>query len=72
MELKTLIEETLYDLWPEKIVNHIRKRLKIGQEQRMTTQIGYYDMDYIILDLGSDVNISTRQTWESMNKPWLD
>ena len=29
-------------------------------------------MDYIILDLGSDVNILTRQTWESMNKPRLD
>ena len=29
-------------------------------------------MDYIILDLGLDVNILTRQTWESMNKLWLD
>ena len=29
-------------------------------------------MDYIILDLGSDVNILTRQTWESMGKPHLD
>ena len=37
----------------------------------MTTQIGDYDMDYIILDLGSDVNILTRQTWESMGKPQL-
>ena len=38
----------------------------------MTTQIGDYDMDYIILDLGSDVNILTRQTWKSMNKTQLD
>ena len=38
----------------------------------MTTQIGNYDMDYIILDLGSDVNILTQQTWESMGKPRLD
>ena len=29
-------------------------------------------MDYITLDLGSDVNILTRQTWESMGKPQLD
>ena len=29
-------------------------------------------MDYIILDLGSDVNILTRQTWESMNRSRLD
>ena len=38
------------------------KRLKIGHELRMTTQIGDYDMDYIILNLGSDVNILNRQT----------
>ena len=29
-------------------------------------------MDYIILYLGSYVNILIRQTWESMNKPRLD
>ena len=29
-------------------------------------------MEYIILDLGSNVNILTRQTWESMNKLRLD
>ena len=38
----------------------------------MTTQIGDYAMDYIILYLGSDVNILIRQTWESMNKPRLN
>ena len=29
-------------------------------------------MDYIILDLGSNVNILTRQTWESMGKSRLE
>ena len=29
-------------------------------------------MDYIILVLGSEVNILTWQTWESMGKPRLD
>ena len=38
----------------------------------MTVKIGDYDMDYIILDLGSDVNILTRQTWERMGKQRLD
>ena len=38
----------------------------------MTEHIGDYDMDYIILDLGLDVNILTRKTWESMNNPRLD
>ena len=38
----------------------------------MAAQIRDYDMDYIELDLGSDVNILSRQTWESMNNPRLD
>ena len=42
---------------PKKSVSHIGKRLKIGREPRMNAQIGEYDMDYIILYLGSDVNI---------------
>ena len=29
-------------------------------------------MDYIILDLGSNVNILMRKTWESMGKPCLE
>ena len=36
------------------------------------TQIGDYDMDYIILDPGSNVNILTCQTWEIMGKPPLE
>ena len=68
-EFTTLIEETTKDLRPEKRVNHIGRKLKISRELRITTQIREYDMDYIILDLGSDVNILRRQTWESMNKP---
>ena len=37
----------------------------------MNAQICDYDMDFIILDLGSYVNILRRQTWESMGKPTL-
>ena len=70
--LATLIEETPDDMQHEKRVNHIGKRLKLGREQWMTAQIGDYDMEYIILDLGFDVNILTRKTWESMNNQQLD
>ena len=56
---------------PERRVNHIGKRLKIGHELRMNSHIGDYDMDYIIMDLGSDVNILTKHTWESIGKPRL-
>ena len=71
-EWLALIEEKTEELRPEWRVNHVWKRLKTGRELRMTAQIGYYDMDYIILDMGSDVNILTRKTWESMNKSRLD
>ena len=71
-ELQAMIEEIYVEPWPKKKVNQVWKKRKIGRELRMTAQIGDYDMDYIILDLGSDVNILTWQTWESMGKPRLD
>ena len=70
-KLAALIEEPQEDVRPERRVNHIRKRLKIGRELRMTTQTRDYDMDYIIMDLGYDVNILIRQTWESMGNSRL-
>jgi len=41
------------------------------QEMRLTTQIGDYETDQIILDLGSDANVLPKQTWERMGKPTL-
>ena len=57
---------------PAKKVNSVKIKFKMGFELRMSVQIGDYDMDYIILDLGSDVNILTCQTWEIMGKPPLE
>ena len=37
----------------------------------LNTQIGEYDMTDVILDLGSEVNVLTKQTWEKMGKPAL-
>ena len=67
-----MIEETPVEPQAEKRVNQVGKKFKTRRELRMTAQIGDYDMDYIILDLGSNVNILMRQTWESMGKPHLD
>ena len=39
---------------------------------RLHAQIGDYDMTDIILDLGLEVNVLTKQTWEKMGKPTLD
>jgi hypothetical protein len=37
----------------------------------MNAQIGEYDIDYAVLDLGSEVNVMTKKTWELMRKPKL-
>ena len=62
-ELEALIETLLEGDPPPKKVNSIKTKLKTGCKLKMTTQIGDYDMDYIILDLGSDVNILTCKMW---------
>lgn len=45
--------------------------MRIGREMRLTTQIGEYEMAQVILDLGLDVNVLSKQTWEHMGKPAL-
>ena len=71
-ELQAMIEEIPVKTWPEKKVNQVQKKSKAGRELRMNAHIGDYNMDHIILDLDSDVNILTQKTWESMGKPHLD
>ena len=53
----------------ERAVSRVRRT---GREMRLHAQVGEYDMKDIILDLGSEVNILTKQTWEQMGKPTLD
>ena len=53
----------------EKTVNRVRRT---GREMRLHAQVGEYDMNDIILDLGSEVNVLTKQTWEQMGKPTLE
>lgn len=42
-----------------------------GHKMRLTTQIGEYEMDQVILDLGSDANVIPKKTWERMGRPTL-
>jgi hypothetical protein len=37
----------------------------------LNAQIGEYDIDYVVLDLGSKVNVMTKQTGALMGKPKL-
>ena len=38
---------------------------------RLSVVIRSYEMDEVVLDLGSEVNVMTKQTWEIMVKPKL-
>ena len=60
-ELGALIETLPEKDSPVKKVNSVKTKFKTRRELKMSTQIGDYDMDYIILDLGSDVNILMQQ-----------
>jgi len=44
---------------------------RMEREMRLTAQIGEYEMDQVILDLGLDGNILPKQTWERMGRPAL-
>ena len=35
---------------------------------RLSVVIGSYEMDEVVLDLGFEVNVMTKQTWEIMVK----
>ena len=39
---------------------------------QLTTHIGDYEMDLVILDLGSDANVLPKKTWQQMGKPKLE
>jgi hypothetical protein len=51
-----------------RVVHQIKKYIQTGKEIRLSAQIGDYDMDEVILDLGSEVNVLMKQTWELMGK----
>lgn len=44
---------------------------RTGREMRLTTQIREYEMEQVILKLGSDANVLPKQTWEHMGGPMM-
>jgi hypothetical protein len=54
-----------------KAVHQIGKKRRTNKELHLNAQIGEYDIDYVVLDLGSEVNVMTKQTWALMGKPKL-
>jgi hypothetical protein len=49
----------------------VRKHKWIGREFKMTTKLGSYEMDDVMLNLGFDVNILPNKSWEFMGNPNL-
>jgi hypothetical protein len=52
-------------------VHQIGKKRRTNKELHLNAQIGEYDIDYVVVDLGSEVNVMTKQTWALMGKPKL-
>jgi hypothetical protein len=55
----------------QRVVNQVLHKKRTNREFRLSAQIGEYDVDNVILDLGSDVNVLPKKTWEMMGKTKL-
>jgi hypothetical protein len=54
-----------------KTIHQVSRKRRKNKELHLSAHIGYYDVDYVVLDLGSEVNVMTKQTWVLMGKPRL-
>lgn len=50
------------------VMNRVAHRKRTNKEFRFGLQIGECEMDNIVLNLGSDINILLKSTWEMMKK----
>ena len=55
----------------QKTVNHLHTRRRTSMEFIMNENIGDFDMEYIILDLGFEVNVLPNKTWKCMGDPTI-
>jgi hypothetical protein len=53
------------------IVNHLHTRRRTSREFMMNANIEDFNMGDIILDLGSEVNVLPKNTWQCMGEPTL-
>jgi hypothetical protein len=52
-------------------VHQIGKKRRTNKVLHLNAQIGEYDIEYVVLDLGSEVNVMTKKTWALMGKTKL-
>jgi hypothetical protein len=55
----------------ERDVCQVRKQKHTRREFKMTVEFGSYELDGVMMDLGSDVNIFLKKYWELMGNPNL-
>jgi hypothetical protein len=73
-ELQNLIkryELRKIDPLPNRAVHQIGKRRRTNKELHLNAQIGEYDTDYVVLDLGSAINVMMKKIWALMGNPKL-
>jgi hypothetical protein len=54
-----------------RFVNQVSRKRRTNKELHLNAQIGDYDIDYVVLDLGSKFNVMMKQTWALMGKSKL-
>jgi hypothetical protein len=69
--LQSLLEKCNYGEEGVKIVNQFCKKRRTRREFRLNENIGDFNMEDIILYLGSKVNVLPKKTWEVMGEPTL-
>jgi hypothetical protein len=55
----------------QKTINHFHTRRRTSREFKLNANIGDFNMGDIILDLGSEVNVLPKKTWQCMGEPTL-
>jgi hypothetical protein len=55
----------------QRIVNHLHARRRTSREFRLNASIEDFNMGDVILDLGSEVNVLPKKTWQCMGEPTL-
>jgi hypothetical protein len=48
-----------------------RRKIWTGREFKITAQLDEFDIEDLMLDIGSDVNVLPEKTWEDLGKPQL-
>jgi hypothetical protein len=64
-EIQTLIRQYeigRIDPLLNKVVHQLSKKRRTKKELHMNAEIGEYDLDYVVLDLGSEFNVMMKQT----------